>query len=315
MLNHIPFEIPTELLAKITTGELVRFGTILKDAATGRIVAHVQETGLAHSLLSNVAAGIPTPFTMVSTLTNMATGAYTAAKAHQIAVMMGMLQTLQVATLGVTLLGVGVSVAGFIHVHRRMNALDDRMNEILRVAQAGFEEQRKWAVGKEMAQVKSLMDRARNAAKLQHPTAEYREIGARLTDQAAFFEHEIKLVLSIPGKVSLIMLRELTQALMDCNALRIDCQIRNNELRHALAISEDVAAQYQQLFNPLTPLSFDGDLQQGSDTIKVLRESTDASATKPLLIDQLRTRSFSGDRYLAALEQEREHPLLIMHHR
>ncbi|WP_295542366.1 hypothetical protein [uncultured Pseudacidovorax sp.] len=315
MLNHIPFEIPAELLAKVSTGELVRFGSILKDAATGRIVAHVQETGLAHSLLSTVAAGIPTPFTMVSELINLATGIQVARQVNQLRVLIGTLQALQVATLGATLLGVGVSVAGFIHVHRRMNALDGRMKKILDVVQAGFEDQRKWAIGKQLAQVKSLMDRARNAATLQNPTVEYREIGALLADQAAFFDHEIKLVVSMPGKVSLTMLRQLAQALMDCNALRIDCQIRNNELRHALAISEDVAAQYQLLFNPLTPLSFDGDIQQGSEAIKVLRESTDASATKPYLIDQLRTRSFGGDRYLAALEQEREHPLLILNHR
>jgi hypothetical protein len=62
MISTIPFEYPSRLLADIATGQVVRYGTILKDAATGRIVSHMQETGVVQSILSNLVTGpfIPT---------------------------------------------------------------------------------------------------------------------------------------------------------------------------------------------------------------------------------------------------------------
>lgn len=50
MISTIPFEIPAELLGRVASGELIRYGTILKDAGTGQIVKHLQETGVAQAV-------------------------------------------------------------------------------------------------------------------------------------------------------------------------------------------------------------------------------------------------------------------------
>ena len=47
----IPFQIPDHLLARLATGEVVRIGAMLRDAGAGRILAHVQETGLLQGLV------------------------------------------------------------------------------------------------------------------------------------------------------------------------------------------------------------------------------------------------------------------------
>ena len=50
MTPLIPFRIPFDFAADVAVGKIVRYGAILKDAQTGRIVAHLQETGLFHSV-------------------------------------------------------------------------------------------------------------------------------------------------------------------------------------------------------------------------------------------------------------------------
>lgn len=52
MLGQIQFDLPAQFLQGIATGDIIRYGAILKDAGTGRIVGHLQESGIAQSLLS-----------------------------------------------------------------------------------------------------------------------------------------------------------------------------------------------------------------------------------------------------------------------
>ncbi|MFO1275236.1 MAG: hypothetical protein U1F21_04265 [Sphaerotilus natans] len=52
MLSQIPFDLPFSSFEDIANGDIVRYGAILKDAETGRIVGHLQESGIAQSLLS-----------------------------------------------------------------------------------------------------------------------------------------------------------------------------------------------------------------------------------------------------------------------
>lgn len=52
MITQILFEIPTVYEAAVKSGSLLQIGGLLKDAATGQIVAHLQESGVAHALLS-----------------------------------------------------------------------------------------------------------------------------------------------------------------------------------------------------------------------------------------------------------------------
>jgi hypothetical protein len=52
MLPLIPFQVAAENIPGFVSGQLVRHGAILKDLNTGRIVAHLQETGLLNKAVS-----------------------------------------------------------------------------------------------------------------------------------------------------------------------------------------------------------------------------------------------------------------------
>ena len=312
MLSTIPFTVPTEFAARLAAGELVRYGGILKSVSTGQIVGHLQETGVAQQLLSSLATSALSPLSLASNLVNAGAGIYTAVQVGQIKAMMATLQSLQVATLGLSMVGVGVSVAGFLYMRKRFNALDEKLDRIVNAIHTGFEEQRKAALRTQMSRTKGLIQRAEHARALSNAQAEYREVAAALADQAAYFDGEIAVTLSAKGPIPMALFWQLAHSLMLCNNVRIDCGIRGNELAHTLHTADKVAADYRALFNPLTPVSFDASIKEGMDTVKVLRDITDSAASKPYLIDHLRTRRIAGQDYLDALDQEKHNPLLIL---
>jgi hypothetical protein len=312
MMSTIPFEIPAELLGRVASGELIRYGTIMKDSVTGQIVRHLQETGVVQHALSTLAAGPFSPISMVADVVNAGASIYTGVKINQIKSMMETLQSLQVATLGVSLAGVGVSVAGFYYMHKRFNSLEGRMDNLGESIRAGFENLGHRDLRKQLHLTKSLLQRAQQAQALSDPHPEYSEVAAGLADQAAYFEGEIAFIVKTNGQIDPDMFWQLAQMLMLCNSVRIDCRIITNELRHALAVSEAVSSEYNNLFTHLTPLSFGLKVDRGLAAVRVLRDASDAANSKPYLIDYLRTQRINGSDYIEAIEQEKNIPYLLL---
>lgn len=312
MLSQIPFDLPAQFLQGIANGDIVRYGTILKDAETGRIVGHLQESGIAQSLLSQTISSATSPLSFISSITNTGSSIYTAAQVHQLKAMMETLQALQVATLGVSLIGVGVSVAGFLYMRKRLNSLDSRVDKLIDAVKMGFENQEKAGFRQQMSRTKSLVQRAELAKSMLDPAKEYKEVAAQLADQAAFFEGEIAFQISARGPIKHNTFWLLAQLWMLCNSVRIDCLIRANELHNAQHVSERIAGEYQGLFERIGPASFDTHHSEGKATITILRDVTDAAHSKPFLLDYLRVRRIDGPTYLDRLDREKEQPMLIL---
>ena len=312
MISAIPFEVPAELLGRVASGDLIRYGTILKDAGTGQIVKHLQETGAAQSVLSSLSSGPFAPVSILADVIGAGANVYAGIKIDQLKEMIETLQSLQVATLGVSLAGVGVSVAGFYYMHKRFNALEDRLDELSEAIKVGFESLGHRDMRKQLQLTKSLLQRAQQAPALSDPRPEYSEVAARLADQSAYFEGEIAFIVKTNGPIDLELFQQMCQMLMLCNSVRIDYRIRTNELKHALAVSESVASEYDNLFTHLTPLSFGPDAAKGLSAVRVLRDATDAACSKPYLIDYLRTKRIDGGDYIEALEQEKSSPYLLL---
>jgi len=313
VITQILFEIPAAYEAAVRTGSLVQIGGLLKSQATGQIVAHLQESGLAQSLISKAMLGAISPATMVvSEVVNAGAGIYTAVQVKQIKAMVEGLQALQIATLGVSLVGVGVSVAGFVYMHKRFNSLDSKIDTLIDTVTVGFENQHKAMLRSHLSQVKGILLRANQAPTLSKPEDEYSRIAEFLAGEAAHFEGELEFVMKAKGKINLGLFWQLVQALIVCNSVRIDCRIRTNELHNALTVSEDVATNYQRLFGHLTPISFEAEMDEISSTVTALKDITDSAATKPYLIDYLRTQQIDGSSYLNQLEGEKERPLLML---
>ena len=48
----------------VRNGSLIQTGGLLKDAVSGKIVAHLQESGLAHSLIGKAMLGVTSPVSL-----------------------------------------------------------------------------------------------------------------------------------------------------------------------------------------------------------------------------------------------------------
>ena len=301
MFGQIPFDLPLRFLPGLASGDIVRYGAILKEAGTGRILGHLQESGIAQSLLSQALSSATSPLSLASSVVNTGSSIYTAIQVRQLKAMMETLQALQVATLGVSLVGVGVSVAGFLYMRKRFNSLDGRLDRLIDAVEAGFENLERSGFRQQMSRTKSLVQRAELARSMIDPPKEYKEVAAQLAEQAAFFEGEIVFQISTKSPINHDTFWLFAQLWMLCNSVRVDCQIRANELLNAQHVSERIG-----------PASFNTDHLEGRATVKILRDATDSAHSKPFLLDYLRTRRIEGPAYLDSLEREKEQSMLVL---
>lgn len=134
--------IPTLLFASapivtgLLDGSLVRYGSVIREAGTGRIVKHLAEsTGLTSLLMGTPAAPIISAAnSVVNTLGHQATQ-------QKIEVLQRtatkILSFSQVAA-GASVLNLGVSVIGFKYMHFRMNQLQNSIIDLRNIVEAGI---------------------------------------------------------------------------------------------------------------------------------------------------------------------------------
>jgi len=315
VLTKILFEAPSMYELGLKTGELIRVGGIIKNAATGQIVTHLQESGLGQSLISNLVMG-SSPAGMAlkvgTDLVGAGANVYTAYQVVQLKAMIESLQVLQVATLGTALVGVGVSAASFIYMRKRFNGIDKKLDELLKAVQVGFDNQQMTVLRAHLSQVSGLVKQAEQASSLSSPASAYARVADALADQSAHFEGEVQHAINAREKINPDFFWQLVQALLVCNSIRIDCRLRTDELRNAMAISVSTAETYEQLFENLTPLSFEGNIDNAARMLAVLKDVTDVAGSKPYLIDFLQSRRIAGPDYLNALEKEERNPIVML---
>ncbi len=117
----IPFEVPNSFLLKIISGEYVRYGGIVKEAATGQIVGHLKEVGSIAGQLSSL------PITPAHALSQ-------AGQHVQLAQIQSTLDGLQlVSSVGAvaSVASLGVSIVGFVAVNNKLKQINSRLDLVM----------------------------------------------------------------------------------------------------------------------------------------------------------------------------------------
>lgn len=124
---------PAIYLAQIAAGKIVRYGAILKDANTGQIVGHLKEAGGMGELLSSVAPSalmLSNPVTAVASVAGVLGDVYQGVQLHQIQeTLKGLGMMTNIAAFS-SVAGLGVSVAGFALVNKKLNTMDSKLDSI-----------------------------------------------------------------------------------------------------------------------------------------------------------------------------------------
>ena len=129
--STIPFVIPSKFNPGVATGEIIRHGALLKDASTGRILAHVQETGGLQNLLQKaLSSPLLGPLEFVMDLATIVQNEQIKSELAIMQSMLGRIQALQLATMVTSVAGIGVTVASTAIILRRLKAIDDTLKSI-----------------------------------------------------------------------------------------------------------------------------------------------------------------------------------------
>lgn len=326
MISAIPFEVPLKYVAGLADGSILRFGTILKDAGTGRILAHVQETGVAQQLLGNFGGSLFSPLTSLGTL---GSSLYANAQLSQLKQLVHTLQALQFASLGVAVAGIGVSAIGFTLMNKKLNGIQAQLSALPQEIKMHFKAIEERELRVHYARIHGFFEQAEQARSLTRPEPEWQRIAGQLADESAFFRSELNYSTGQPT-FDFDLFSYLVRSLSLCNAARIECLVLANELPAARKVAADTASHYNAAFDALSPMDLakkalgsDAGIDRASlhrlrrehtkmqASVQAIREMQDASATKPLLLDELIERGIDGRQYLDQIRHEKTEPLLL----
>lgn len=121
------YAIPPSLEALVSSGQAQLIGAIIKDVGSGQILGHVQQTQGFVSALAQAGGSIMqsgfSPLGAIEILQNQ----HINSALNELQEGMGVLQSLQLANMALTGVGIGVSIAGFAIISARLNAIENHL--------------------------------------------------------------------------------------------------------------------------------------------------------------------------------------------
>ncbi len=321
----IPFVIPGRLMLRFFAGDIVRSGTLLREASTGRIVAHLQE---AKGLARMAARGFD-PL-------KLAAEGVQIYQNEQIKAGLELVKNLGIANLALTGLGIGVSVVGFAVLKTKLDRIETRIDDLAvaieRVSRK-LDGVRDYLLRQELADLRAELRRIDEAwmepdTKVQ--TAQWRESSGRLlTIEERFHAHARALVaageeprlrdlmidayvLAANGRQSALLAsasgEAAEQAARDFHKglVGLTEPLGTAELLREMMTAEGAAALSERAaaVERLHP--------QARARATLLREREDLAATAPLTIAALRRANLPGLDWLQRARTETDLPLICL---
>ncbi len=319
------FEVPRQFVAQVASGQVDRFGAILKEVATGRIVGHLQETGAMQGALANALNPFAAPFSLISAGSSLAANVQlyrVDQKIERTIQMLSGLQTVGAVNVALAGLGLGVSVASFAYVKRRMDKIEHKLDGILAVTQRVLDEQRALELERLETDLDAQLDLAEEA--WRHGDGGQRawiRVADSLNDMIYKYPQHIARELESPEvMVDIRMLTYLLERYRLLAGTRIECLILTGELNAAHSFARKFSDNTAKLLQRVTPLTFvdrrsfaspdlNARLNHANELTMRIREFQDLSETKPWLISDLIDHKVDGREFVQQLAGEKSRAL------
>ena len=334
MIDKILFTIPPEFVSRLTSGNLIRIGTLLKESGTGRIVGHIQETGITQHLFNGIRYSAFPPLAAIDAGAKILTtvsSVYSNVQLHQLKKLVEGMQSLQYLNLGVAITGIGVSVIGFAIMNSKLKNIESSLTQLSSKLDSHFQNLLERDLRKHYSHVYTLLEKSELAYKLTNPASEWLNIASQLADESGFFRGEVAHLLA-GNSFNIDLFTSLLKSLSICNASRIECLMLANELHAAQDLSVNIGQNYSVLFDDMNPIklanmtTIDNSAShknkdntvlrnhqlQMKELVQGVRDITDAALTKPMLIENIIEQGISGHEFISMLKNEKENPLLLV---
>ncbi|WP_336366878.1 hypothetical protein [Marinobacter sp. C2H3] len=323
MLEKYIFEVPLRLQPLVDAGVLQRVGAIIKDTSSGRIVAHMQQTGMGQQLVGSL---IGSPFNVLNTASSLVANAQLAGLKR----MVEGLQILQYANLGVGLVGMGVTVAGFAIVNKKLTRIEKTVEELSQTMDRNFAQLYLNQLYRDLNGIRGVLEGIEASKRLSDPKGVLINAASRLSELRSGVRGHIEYQLQ-QNTFDEQLFTQLTSALLLCDNARLESYILANEYDSAHFSATAVAGSYAELFDDVTPYDLGqkrrishrqpggniaatpmGKPVGDQNIVTALRDITDAAATQPFLIEALDRKRISGPEYMASLRDESTEPLVLV---
>jgi hypothetical protein len=335
----IPFEIPGRFVNDVATRILRRIGTTLRDSKTGQIVAHLQETRLLQDLSGGLVSPGPHPATLLLSAARLGSSVWANVQLQQVKDMLHTLGMLNAATLAASVVGIGVSSAGFALVLQRLQ----RVEHVLQAVHRDVREGRRFAERADLrlaashrAVVDSLLCRADEAWHRSDIERVWRELDGPLDQEQRYYRQLLggqgSGSIFLHGSFSFEEAVAAYEAVLTLAAVRIQVLLLIEEQAAALHHAEEFHRWHDSTLQRLRPIDIatarsreladregirEEDararlLRWSESFMDGVREAQLAVADRPGLLCYLRKRGIRGRDYVEALREQRDHPMLVL---
>jgi len=330
--------VPPEVVEGVTSGIYKITGSVVREVSSGRGVAFLQETSVFQSLFGSALQGVGatlqsgfSPLGLMAVIQNQ----QIKSRLTEVQSTLAILQNLQIGTLAVSGLGLGVSVAGFAVMLKRLKGIEahlgtieskvdritiDRRSDDLRMIFAD--------VGTQLDAVDTLSARSNKVSSAEAAEHALATSAGRL--EAYFQQKSDAMQLGPMTSADLDMLWSLAAAIRVCHEAGLRALYSIDELEAARQLAERRAQRFLNLSQTLTPDSLARlcaqsaqdsasytearrlALPQAEVLVQGLRDSVASISSQGELARTLISRGIPGPTYLRSVEDEEVAPLLAL---
>lgn len=248
------YDPPAHLLGQITSNKASIFGAIIKDNATGQILAHMQpSSGLTQVLsrMTGMASSGFSPLEAVSLIQNEQIK-------HGIAQLqngMILMQNLQYASLAMSGLGLGISVAGFAATLARLKSIEGRLDLLADAVSQVTRDRRDDDIKITLAEISGDLQNIETLADRSDPRPVAGQLQLSLTRSTCKLETHFRREASAPNLTlsQLDLLWTLAGAMRLCQEAALQALFMADEMQVAEALGAAETERQMALLEEISP--------------------------------------------------------------
>ena len=309
-------EVPPKVLGGVLSGDYEVVGSVVRDVATGRGVAFLQETSVLQNSLGD-ALGVASSFTPLGAAVNAVQDSIIISKLNAIQSSLGILQIMQIGTLALSGLNLGVSIATFEMMRRKLNLISDHLKVIERKIDRITEDRREDEISDIFATLEHHLENLETISVRKNKIHTAHQIENALGESAKLLGRRFKEQLGSiekgmisENKIELLWI--MLNTIRTCYDSRLRVLFTIDELPAAKELADRRTQSYLELCQIISAdtLARGKLLQQAGIFVQALRQSPLMFSARSEMIGHLIDNNIAGPDYLDEIANKNTAPLL-----